>query len=172
MQGLRWLDRALARIEDGLLMAAVAVIASLVGIGVVLRYVFNDPLTWSEEFVVTLFVWAVMLGVPSALRSRMHIRMDALILQLPPAGRRIAGILACAAGAVIVGATIYAGVRQTAEVWDSMTPMLDFSFGWIFISLPVSFSLLLFHAVVILLDEGPEPVFRNETESVIDSAQA
>jgi TRAP-type C4-dicarboxylate transport system permease small subunit len=172
MQGLRWLDRALARIEDGLLIAAVAVIATLVGLGVVLRYVFNDPLTWSEEFVITLFVWSVMLGVPSALRSRMHIRVDALILRLNPLGRRIAGVIACVAAAVIFIATIYAGIMHTENVWASTTPMLDFSFGWIFISLPVSFSLLMFHALVILLDEGPEAVFRNETESVVDSAQA
>lgn len=172
MQGLRRLDRAFARLEDALLMAAIAVIASLVGIGVVLRYVFNDPLTWSEEFVVTLFVWAVMLGVPSALRCRMHIRVDALILRLNPLGRRIAGVLACVSGAVIVVTTIYAGIRYVEGVWNSMTPMLDFSFGWIFISLPLCFALLLFHAVVILLDEGPEAVFRNDTESVVDAAQA
>ncbi|MCK7582734.1 MAG: TRAP transporter small permease subunit [Chromatiales bacterium] len=45
-------------------------IAVLVGLGVVMRYVLNDPLTWAEEFVVTLFVWMlIMLGIPAALRS-------------------------------------------------------------------------------------------------------
>ena len=70
MHGLRALDRALARLEDWGVTVIVAVMAVLLGLGVVLRYVFNDPLTWSEEFVVTVFVWAVMLGVPSALHRR------------------------------------------------------------------------------------------------------
>jgi TRAP-type C4-dicarboxylate transport system permease small subunit len=169
---LRALDRALARFEDVVVMAIVAAMSVLLFAGVILRYVFNDPLTWSEEFVVTIFVWAVMLGVPSALRARMHIRIDALILRLGPAGRRVCGVLACAAAAAILVATIYAGWSHTANVASSRTPMLGYSVGWIFVALPIGFALTLFHAAVILVDEGPQAVFRNATESVIDSAEA
>ena len=167
---IRRLDDALARAEDWLLIAATAVIAVLVGLGVVMRYVFNDPLTWSEEFVVTLFVWSVMLGIPAALRSNMHIRIDALVLRLSPRGRRAAGVIACASGAAITAFAIYAGVSHAAGVWSSLTPMLGFSMGWIFVSLPIGFALLLLHAVRMLLAGGPESVFRNATELVVDDA--
>jgi TRAP-type C4-dicarboxylate transport system permease small subunit len=89
--GLKALDRALAWLEDTLVTVITGTMAVLLGLGVVLRYVFNDPLTWSEEFVVTIFVWSVMLGVPSALRTRMHIRIDVLILRLGATGRRVCG---------------------------------------------------------------------------------
>ena len=172
MQALRRLDRALARLEDAAITVIVAAMAVLLGVGVVLRYVFNDPLTWSEEFVVTIFVWSVMLGVPSALRSRMHIRIDALVLRLGPAGRRACGGLACAGALAIFVAAIYAGWSHTANVASSATPMLGYSVGWIFVSMPIGFALTLFHAAMILADEGPDAVFRNATESVIDSAEA
>ncbi|MCX7230421.1 MAG: TRAP transporter small permease [Burkholderiales bacterium] len=172
MHGLRTLDRALARLEDWGVTVIVAVMAVLLGLGVILRYVFNDPLTWSEEFVVTVFVWAVMLGVPSALRSRMHIRIDVLILRLGATGHRVCGVLACAASAVIFVAAIYAGWSHTSNVASSMTPMLGYSVAWIFVAMPIGFALTLFHAAMILVDEGPEAVFRNATESVIDSAEA
>lgn len=165
------LDRKLAALEDGLLMVMVAVIALILGAGVLLRYVFNDPLTWAEEFVVTLFVWSVMLGVPSALRARMHIRIDALILRLGPSARRMAGALAFSAGAVILLAAIYAGWQHTKGVWSSQTPMLGYSMGWIFISMPIGFALTIFHGAMIFLQEGPDAVFRNATESVIDAAE-
>lgn len=132
MPFLRILDRRLARLEDLLIMAMVATIAILLGLGVVLRYVFNDPLTWAEEFVVTLFVWSVMLGVPSALRSRMHIRIDVMILRLSNKARKFVGCLACLAGLVIMCAAVYAGYKHTVGVWNSQTPMLGFSMGWIF----------------------------------------
>jgi len=167
---IRRLDDALARIEDWLLIAATAVIAVLVGLGVVMRYVFNDPLTWAEEFVVTLFVWSIMLGIPAALRSSMHIRIDALILRLSRRGRRVVSAFACAAGAVIVAFAIYAGVSHASNVWSSLTPMLGFSMGWIFVSLPIGFALLLVHAIRMLVDGGPESVFRNATELVVDDA--
>jgi TRAP-type C4-dicarboxylate transport system permease small subunit len=95
IQGLKRLSGALARLEDLLLATSVAVMAGLLGLGVILRYVFNDPLTWSEEFVVTLFVWSVMIGMPSALRSRIHLRIDALVLRLGRRGRRVTGTIAC-----------------------------------------------------------------------------
>lgn len=172
MPGLRRLDRAVGRLEDLSLMGMVALIALVLGAGVVMRYVFNDPITWAEEFVVTIFVWSVMVGVPSALRSRMHIRIDALILRLGPRARRVVGRLACVAGAVILAAAIYAGWSHTAGVWGSRTPMLGYSMGWIFVSMPIGFALTLFHGTMILLDEGADAVFRNATESVIDAAQA
>jgi len=172
MQALRRLDRALARLEDAAITVIVAAMAVLLGVGVVLRYVFNDPLTWSEEFVVTIFVWSVMVGVPSALRARMHIRIDALVLRLGPAGRRACGTLACVAAAAIFVAAVYAGLTHTANVAGTRTPMLDYSAAWIFVSMPVGFALTAFHAAVILLDEGPEAVFRNATETVVDSAEA
>jgi TRAP-type C4-dicarboxylate transport system permease small subunit len=111
-----------------------------------------------------------MLGIPAALRSNMHIRIDALILRLSPLGRRVAGVLACLAGLAIVGFAIYAGVRHASGVWSSLTPMLGFSMGWIFVSLPIGFALLLLHAVRMLIDGGPESVFRNSTELVVDDA--
>jgi TRAP-type C4-dicarboxylate transport system permease small subunit len=167
---LRSLDKRLAQLEDLLIMAMVAMIASLLGLGVVLRYVFNNPLTWSEEFVVTLFVWSVMLGVPSALRSRMHIRIDVMILRLSHTARRIVGGVACLAGLVIMCAAVYAGYAHTVGVWSSQTPMLGFSMGWIFLAMPVGFALTLFHGSMMLMEEGPERVFQNATETVIDSA--
>ena len=165
------LERKLAALEDWLVMVMVAIIALILGAGVLLRYVFNDPLTWSEEFVVTLFVWSVMLGVPSALRARMHIRIDALILRLGPGARRIAGTLAFSSGVVILLAAIYAGWQHTQGVWSSQTPMLGYSMGWIFIAMPIGFALTLFHGAMIFFEEGPDAVFRNATESVIDAAE-
>lgn len=172
MSTLRMIDRRLARLEDLLIMGMVAIIASLLGLGVVLRYVFNNPLTWAEEFVVTLFVWSIMLGIPSALRSRMHIRIDVLILRLSKPARRFLGWIACLAGFVILSAAVYAGYAHTVGVWSSKTPMLGFSMGWIFLAMPVGFGLTLFHGCMIMLDEGPELVFQNATETVIDSAPA
>jgi TRAP-type C4-dicarboxylate transport system permease small subunit len=171
MQTLLSLEKKLAALEDGLVMVLVAIIALILGAGVLFRYILNDPLTWSEEFVVTLFVWSVMLGVPSALRARMHIRIDALILRLNTAARRVAGVLAFSAGGVILVAAIYAGWQHTQGVWSSQTPMLGYSMGWIFISMPIGFALTLFHGAVIFFDEGPDAVFRNATESVIDAAE-
>jgi len=55
LSALKTIDRRLARLEDLLIMVMMATLALVLGLGVVLRYVFNNPLTWSEEIVVTFF---------------------------------------------------------------------------------------------------------------------
>ena len=55
-------DDATAKVEDAFLVIAHAVIAGLVVAAVVARYVFRDPLTWSQEFIVGLFTWLIFIG--------------------------------------------------------------------------------------------------------------
>jgi TRAP-type C4-dicarboxylate transport system permease small subunit len=164
-------DGALAWVEDRLLILGMAVITVMVGLGVVLRYVFSAPLTWSEEFIVTLFVWTVMLGIPSAFRAHMHLRIDVLVLRLGPVGRRVMGVVAGLATAVIVGVSIAAGSMQVMASWSTLTPMLGVSSAWTFLALPLSLSLLLFHGVVMWLESSAQAVLENTNEAVVDAAQ-
>lgn len=50
---------------------------------VVLRYVFNSGLTWSEEISRYLFVWMVFLGAIAALKDKMHLGVDIVVNPLP-----------------------------------------------------------------------------------------
>ena len=50
---------------------------------VVLRYVFNSGLTWSEEMSRFLFVWMVFLGAIAALKDKMHLGVDIVVNALP-----------------------------------------------------------------------------------------
>ena len=71
-------DDGVAAIEDLFLIVAHGGIAGLVLLAVVLRYVFNDPLTWGEELIVGLFTWMVFIGAAAAVRTQMHIRIDVM----------------------------------------------------------------------------------------------
>src|SRR3954466_11671309 len=77
-------DRALGWLTE--VPAAVLVVAEI-GIlvaGVISRYVFNAPLTWSDELASTLFLWLAMLGAVIALRRGEHMRLAFLVGLAPP----------------------------------------------------------------------------------------
>lgn len=76
---------ALLRFTIALFLAAMVV---LVFGNVVLRYVFNQGITLSEEVSRWLFVYLTFLGAIVALREHGHLGVDALVRRLPPAGRR------------------------------------------------------------------------------------
>jgi tripartite ATP-independent transporter DctM subunit len=51
--------------------------------GIVARYVFNNPLGWSDELASTLFLWLAMLGAVVALRRGEHMRLTVLVDRMP-----------------------------------------------------------------------------------------
>ena len=55
--------------------------------GVVSRYVFNQPLTWSDELASLLFLWLAMLGAVIALRRGEHMRLTTFVNLLRPQWR-------------------------------------------------------------------------------------
>ena len=77
-----WLARVDRLLTRGLEhLTALLVVAEIVilFVGIVARYVFHDPLIWSDELASLLFLWLAMLGAALALRRSEHMRMTALV---------------------------------------------------------------------------------------------
>lgn len=47
------------------------------------RYIFNNPLSWSEELSRLVFIWTVFLGAGVMVRHGGHVSVDSLVLLLP-----------------------------------------------------------------------------------------
>lgn len=96
--------KALAR--AGLWLSAAALLVSLATIGysVLVRYVFNAPVAWTDELVGYLLVASVMLAAADALFGGEHISVDVLTEKLGPGGKRVALLigLAAVAGAALL----------------------------------------------------------------------
>jgi TRAP-type C4-dicarboxylate transport system permease small subunit len=80
MKFLRWLDH---RFEETLMMAALFLISVIMAYSVVMRYIFNDSLSWAEEICRYLFVWSAFLSASMCLKKRSSIKIDMLLLALP-----------------------------------------------------------------------------------------
>lgn len=80
MQSLRWLD---ARFEPIVLTVLMALMTVLIFLQVIMRYVFENSLVWSEELVRWVFIWTIWVGVAHAFRTGDHIRITILPDRLP-----------------------------------------------------------------------------------------
>ena len=79
----------------GILMAiCLAAMAVLVFGNVVLRYVFNSGITWSEEMSRYFFVFMIFFGSASASIMGKHISVDLLIKRLTPGCQRWVQVVA------------------------------------------------------------------------------
>ena len=60
-----------------------AVMTVIVTYSVVVRYIFNRPIGWSEEISIYFMIWAIFLGTAYALKEDSHISVDLLMQRLP-----------------------------------------------------------------------------------------
>ena len=149
---LRAVDASLGYLVE--IPAALLVVAEI-GVmlsGVVSRYVFREPLVWSDELASILFLWLAMLGAVVAFRRSEHMRMTAIVSMTGPRTRAFLETIALVAGFIFVALVLHPAYEfASEEVWVQ-TPALDLNNAWRAAALPVGLGLMLVVAVIRLAE--------------------
>jgi len=138
------------RTEKALDAIAVVLFAAMFGViimQIVLRYVFNHPLVWTDELAQYLFVWISFLGWTMATRKRIHIGIGVVIDRLPAGLRRVLHALWCVAAVAFALILLVAGVMITRRNADVQMVSLDFAFWPVYIVVPLAAALLVLYAL-------------------------
>ena len=149
------------RCINGILALIMGGMTVLVFSSVVLRYVLNSPVTWSEELASLLFAWLTFVGAYVGFRTHSHIRIDTLTMFLP-AGVRSRIRRAVDAGVLLVlGVFIWQGFSLVTTTWSLEFPAMQISRGYLYLSLPIGACLML---VAILLSSRSDVGGRGKEE--------
>lgn len=169
MRAVRWLD---ANFEQIILASFMALMAGLIFVQVVMRYVFENSLVWSEELVRWLFIWTIWVGIAYAFRTGDHIRITMLSDRLAaPARRRLEAALGLAMIAFFLWigwlgvqqATSPIVARQSSVVLYWPFSDTKVSLTWLYATLPFGSFLSVLRLTQNLLDRpdtrdsGPQP---------------
>src|SRR6266851_61859 len=118
------LDRALAWITEVPAALLVALEIVVLFAGVVSRYAFRNPLTWSDELASILFLWLAMLGAVIALRRGEHMHLTAIASRAPPRLRALLDTVAALVVLVLL-LVIVPAHRYVEDEWAILTPALE-----------------------------------------------
>jgi TRAP-type C4-dicarboxylate transport system permease small subunit len=80
---LKKIGELIDHLFNGLMAIALSVMCIIVFGNVLLRYLFNSGITWSEEVARYLFVWLVLLGSVMVLKDNGHLGVETVIKMLP-----------------------------------------------------------------------------------------
>jgi tripartite ATP-independent transporter DctM subunit len=152
--GRQWLEALDASAGRVLEVLAAALVLADIGVllaGVVARFVFHQPLVWSDELASLVFLWLAMLGSVIASRRGEHMRMTAVIGKCTP--RRIALLetVATATCVTFLALVAWPAWQYAADERAITTPALELSNLWRAAALPVGLCLMALFAGLRLL---------------------
>src|SRR5690242_8168783 len=122
--------------------------------GVVSRYVFQNPFTWSDELASILFLWLAMLGAVVAFRRSEHMRMSGLVSRVSPRWRAFFDAFAVAVAVAFLLLILHPTIEYAADEAAVVTPALEIPNIWRASALPVGCGLMLVFALLRLARTG------------------
>lgn len=100
---------------------------------VIARFFFNQPLPWSDELVVILYIWVILWAAAFMVPEREHVVFDLVHHMAPPKVRHVMSILAH----LMVGGLAAWGLPASWSYIRFMeregTPVLGWPFMWVFL---------------------------------------
>ena len=92
------------------------------------RYVLNDPVAWTQEFVLIAYIWIVFWCAAFLLREREHITFDMFFLALPLAGRRVLAVVLTMLTGIAFIAAIPATIDYVTFMKIEKSPVIGLRF--------------------------------------------
>lgn len=142
----RW-QRMLHNVETWVSVALLVFLTLILLAQVVSRYVFDQPLGWSDELARFTFVWLVFIGAAAMASENRHIAVTYFTDKLPPRLHTWAVRLAAAIFMVAAGVTAFKAVSFVQAVWPLNSPANGISMGIVYAASAVGFTLMALHMV-------------------------
>ena len=139
------------KIQRAILAISVPVMVFIMLYQVVLRYVFSNSNSWSEELTRYLFIFNVMIASAIAVRRNSHLQIDILINCFTPKLKRIFTIGATLAGIVFLALLFQYSLHLCAQAASNISPGVGISMAIPYASMPVGIVLMILTSVEVIL---------------------
>ena len=157
----------LVRAYDGLMRflagSSMGLIAVIMLVQVVARYVFNSSLIWAEELCRYILIWQTFLFISMAFRAGELVAVDILTMHLGPRVLFALRLIVAIPIVIFLGLMIKNGYAFASRFSHQTIPALDFIWTsltgrnagltiiWVYISVAIGMALLLMHFVISLI---------------------
>ncbi len=135
------------KILDGISVLCMVLILLLVVAQVAMRYIFNSPLTWSEELAVFVMIWLTFIGSLICMRDKEHIEVTILVDHLPHTLQRMVIVFSRLASIFFLLIVAYYGLELVRENMTVTSPANKLSMGLVYTIIPLSSLGMVFYLV-------------------------
>ncbi|WP_321992284.1 TRAP transporter small permease [Marispirochaeta aestuarii] len=141
--GVYTIKRVLDKAVDTIVIILMAMIVIVVSIQVFSRYVFNNPLTWSEELARYLFVWIVFTASVVVFRENRHMSVDFFVSLFSDSIRKKLDVTVNLIVTVFLIVMIYTSPEILTVTMRQLSPTLNIPMAAIYCAFPAALLLML-----------------------------
>lgn len=129
------------------------------------RYILNDPIGWTQEFVLIAYIWIVFWSAAFLLREREHITFDMAFSSLPLVARRIMAVILTALIGIAFAAALPATADYIAFMKIEKSPILRIRFDVLY----SIFALFMVAVIVTSIVRAKRLMGRNWQDELVSS---
>ena len=147
------LIRRLTWLVERVLIVLSMLIAAVVFLQVVFRYVLQQPLFWSEELPRYLLIWMSFLAAALAQKNEAHINIALAVTPLPRPVQRWIRLLTNLVILGFLGILVYSGSLVTRITAFHRSTALQIPMAAVYIALPVGAVLMMLYLVLQIVQD-------------------
>ncbi|MCD9150148.1 TRAP transporter small permease [Pseudophaeobacter flagellatus] len=146
---MKKLENIFVALNGWALILMLSAMAIIVGSNITLRYVTSHSLPWADEAARYLMIWLTFIGAGLILRFGGHVAITNLQDSLPQTGQRLLRAAIVAMLLAFFAFMVHVGWQYAQRMQYQVTPALRLPFIYIYAAMPVGFSLLIVHLLLI-----------------------
>ena len=139
------------RFEEVVLVVMFAAMVLAIFFQVIMRYVFNNSLPWSEELGKFLFVWLSWFGISIGAKRGEHIKITMLTDKLSYTAAQICNILSEIVVIGICAVTLYYGVILVSSQSHVRYAGIKISISWGYLAVAVGCGMMIARCVLTVI---------------------
>ena len=131
--------KILEKIEEKILIFSFMFSVALVFLQIIMRYVFSNSLSWSEELARYLFLWQVWIGTSYAISENKHLKIEALTDRMKGKIKKIVKILASSLWLIFCIFLTFKGIELVYKIYaqGQSSPAMAIPMAYAYACVPI-----------------------------------
>lgn len=133
------------------------------------RFVLHAPISWAEESVRYMFIWATYMTVGIGIDRNSHAAFDLLLSRIPEKGKNAYKTFLLLIAIVFFAMLTFHGIRSAAANYNQLSAALRLPFSYVIMGVPVGSVVTIIYAIkniVQLWTENPDETDLKEVDAV------
>lgn len=138
---LKKIEGIIEKLEEWVISLSVIIMAILMIVSVIMRTIFNNSLTFSEEIGQLLLIIVSFFGIGYCVRRNRHVNMSMVFDAANLKGKKIMIYIVSVVSAILMISLFILSIQYIMSVakLGRTSPALNIPMSWFYISLPIGF---------------------------------